>query len=375
MAGAKPVSVMAPPASLRLRELSATELSGWDALVRSFDNHRVTHTLAWVRSLEASGFGRSRFLVFEKGGETVGCLPGLVSEYGPFRLFGSPPPASQTVSMGPAFDEQRVATHELLDVLIPYLERRHGVHHIEIMSPELDPGTMLTLGFRGEPWPTYRMSLLPGDESRTFKRLKDSARRNVTRGIKLGLEVRFESDDRFVDEHYEQIKEVYVRGGHTVNFGRRRVLECFRRLRDAGNLLAVSVYLPESQTNIATGMFTIEGRELLLWTWAHREKYRWYRPTELMTWSVIQQALKAGCETLDFMGLGEFKTKFGAQRDDRKYRWVRSRYWWLARMRDLAARGMHWQQALRGRVARWGSTSSRHRDPGAAAPRHAQPRA
>jgi hypothetical protein len=347
------VSAVAPSALLHLRECSPLELPEWDSLVRRFANHRVAHTLAWVRSLEASGFGRSRFLVFEKEGEIVGCLPGLVTDIGPIRLFGSPPPASQTVSMGPAFADGLVTTHDLMEVLIPYLERHLGVHHIEILSPDLDPGTMLMLDFRGEPWPTYRMPLVPGDEAQTLKRLKTSARRNVARGVKLGLEVRFESDERFVDEHYDQIREVYLRGGHSVNFGRRRVLECFRRMRDAGNLIAVSVYLPEGRINIATGMFTIEGKELLLWTWAHRARYRWYRPTELMTWTVIQQALKAGCENFDLMGLGEFKTRFGAERDDRKYRWVRSRYRWLGRMRDLAARGLHWQQALRGRVARW----------------------
>jgi hypothetical protein len=219
------------------------------------------------------------------------------------------------------------------------------------------------------------MPLVPGDEARNLRRLKDSARRNVARGIKLGLQVRFESDEGFVDEHYDQIKEVYVRGGHTVNFGRRRVLECFRRMRDAGNLLAVSVYLPEDPVSIATGMFTIDNRELLLWTWAHRAKYRWYRPTELMTWTVIQRALKAGCETFDLMGLGDFKTKFGVERDDRKYRWVRSRYRWLGQMRDLAARGMHWQQALRGRVVRWGSSVSRHCDTLEFVPRQGKDRA
>lgn len=349
------MSVIASSAAVCLRECSPLELDGWDAVARRFANHRVVHTLGWIRSLEASGFGRAHFLLFEKEGEIVGCLPGLVSDIGPIRLFGSPPPASQTVSMGPAFDDQAVTTHELVNVLIPYLEHRLGVHHIEIMSPDLDPATMLTLDFRGEPWPTYRMALAPGDEARTLKRLKDSARRNVARGVKLGLNVRFESEDRFVDEHYDQIKEVYVRGGHTVNFSRRRVLECFRHLRQAGNLLAVAVYLPGEPTCIATGMFTVEGKELLLWTWAHRTRYRWYRPTELMTWTVIQEALKAGCETFDLMGLGEFKTRFGAERDDRKYRWVRSRYRWLGRMRDLAARGMHWQQSLRGRVARWGA--------------------
>jgi hypothetical protein len=258
--------------------------------------------------------------------------------------------------MGPAFDEQRVATPELMDVVIPYLEQRLGIHHMEIMSPDLDPGTMLTLGFRGEPWPTYRVRLFPGDEARTLRGLKDSARRNVARGKKLGLEVRFEQDESFVDEHYDQIKEVYVRGGHAINFGRRRVLECFRRTRDAGSLLAVSVYLPDGRTSIASGMFTIEGKELLLWTWAHRVHARWHRPTELMTWTVMQRAIAAGCESFDLMGLGDFKLKFGAERDDRKYRWVRSRYRWLGHLRDLAASGLQWQQGVRGRIVRWGSS-------------------
>ena len=338
--------------TLRVREAADSELAEWDSLVRRFKNHRVVHTMAWVRSLEASGFGRPRFMVFEKDGEIVGCMPGLLSEVGPFRLFGSPPPASQSVSMGPVFDERRITTAELMEVLTPFLEERLGAHHLEIMSPDLDPGTMLGLSFRGEPWPTYRVRMFPGNEPRTLKQLKDSARRNVTRGVKQGLEVRFESDESFVDEHYQQIKEVYVRGGHAVNFSRRRVLECFRWMRDAGNLVAVSVYLPD-RSNIATAMFTIEGSELLLWTWAHRTRYRWHRPTELMTWTVMQHALRAGCDTFDLMGLGDFKTKFGAELDDRKYRWIRSRYWWLRGMRDLAAKGLQFQQVLRGRLAQW----------------------
>jgi CelD/BcsL family acetyltransferase involved in cellulose biosynthesis len=363
MAGLDSVSTLTAADKLQLREVSPAELSAWNQIVRRFANHRIVHTLAWIRSLEGSGFGRPQFLVLEKGGDIVGCLPGLLSEVGPFRLFGSPPPGSQTASMGPAFDERRVTTPELMEALIPFLERRLGIHHMEIMSPDLDPASMLGLGFRGEPWPTYRVPLFPGDEARTMKGLKDSARRNISRGIKQGLEVRFESDESFVPEHYKQVKEVYVRGGYAVNFGPQRVMECFRRLRDAGNLLAVSVYLPDHRTNIASGMFSVEGRELLLWTWAHRTQYRWHRPTELMTWRVMQRAMSAGCETFDLMGLGDFKAKFGAELDHRKYRWIRSRYRWLTGMRDLAAKGLQWQQALRGRVARWRSPSTRHLEP------------
>jgi hypothetical protein len=75
--------------TLLLRELSPGEIPEWDTLVRRFANHRVTHTLAWIRALQASGFGEPRFLVFERDGQVVGCLPGLVNEVGPLRLFGS----------------------------------------------------------------------------------------------------------------------------------------------------------------------------------------------------------------------------------------------------------------------------------------------
>jgi hypothetical protein len=110
-------------------------------------------------------------------------------------------------------------------------------------------------------------------------------------------------------------------------------------------------------------MFSVEGSELLLWTWAHRVQYRWHRPTELMTWAVMQRAMEAGCVTLDLMGLGDFKTKFGAELDDRKYRWVRSKYRWLTVIRDLAAKGLRWQQSVRGRMARWSSPGARPIEP------------
>jgi hypothetical protein len=110
-------------------------------------------------------------------------------------------------------------------------------------------------------------------------------------------------------------------------------------------------------------LFTIDGRELLLWSWAHRTAQRWYRPTELLTWTVMTRAMAVGCDTCDFMGLGEFKLKFGAELDETKYRWVRSRYRWLTRARDIAERGYRWQQSLRGHVARlrmfgWGQATN-----------------
>jgi predicted ATP-grasp superfamily ATP-dependent carboligase len=335
-----------------VREADPRELARWDELVRRFENHRVTHLRAWLESLAASGCGRPLALLCERDGDLVACVPGLLTTVGPWRLYGSPRAGWQTSSMGPAFDPARIGTAELVGAVTTYLERAHHVAHIEMMLSGLDPEAMRAAGFTGEPVFTYRAPLYPGDERRAFKSLKESARRNVQRAERLGLEVHFEEDEAFVDEHFDQVREVFMRGGHSVPFGKERLRQYFLHLRASGNLAAVSVTLPGGRASIASGMFSIEGRELLLWTWAHRTHYRWYRPTELMTWAVMRRAMEAGCETFDLMGRGEFKRKFGAQPDETKWRWLRSRPEWLARARRVAERGYRVQQSLRGQTRR-----------------------
>jgi len=337
---------------LAIREASPLELAGWDELVQRFDNHRIVHTRAWINWLEACGHGRPLYLILELDRQVVGCVPGLVVRLGFVRLFGSPLPGWQTPSMGPVFDRRRVTTQELATSLIVFLERRYGVQHIELMGNDFEAEAMARLGFAGEQVPTFRAQLFPDDPARVLKGFKESARRNVRRGEKLGLVVRFDHDERFVDEHYSQLREVFVRGGNSVPFGKRRVLEFFRHMRAADRLVAVSVWLPSDGPCIASGMFTVAARELLLWSWSHRTKYRWYRPTELMTWRVIQHALGAGCDTFDLMGLGDFKRKFGAAVDLSKTRWVRSRHKWLNVARGVAAKTHRLQQLVRGHVAR-----------------------
>ncbi|MDQ5845962.1 MAG: ATP-grasp domain-containing protein [Acidobacteriota bacterium] len=335
-----------------VREATNAELERWDELVTRFPNYRVSHKRAWINSLSASVKGRPLFLVYEKKNEIVGCLPGYLTSIGPLRLFGSPLQGWQTVSMGPAFDHLRTSTEELIAPLLPFLELSHGVHHVELISSSLNQQTLEDLHFRSETLPTYRAPLFPGDEQRALRAMKDSARRNVRRGEKLGLVAKFEEDESFVDEHYDQLREVFARGGNVIPFGKGRALEFFRHMKSSGNLIAVSVYLSDGGPNIATGMFTVEGKELLLWMWTHRTQYRWYRPTELMTWTVMKRAMEMGCDTFDFMGRGDFKAKFGAELDNSKHRWVWSRYEWLAATRTLASRGYKWQQAMRGRMIR-----------------------
>src|SRR2546428_3313327 len=210
---------------LAIREASPLELAGWDELVKRFDNHRIVHTRAWINWLEACGHGRPLYLILELDGQVVGCVPGLVVRLGFVRLFGSPLPGWQTPSMGPVFDRRRVTTQELATSLIVFLERRYGVQHIELMGNDFEAEAMARLGFAGEQVPTFRAQLFPDDPARVLKGFKESARRNVRRGEKLGLVVRFDHDERFVDEHYSQLREVRSEE-HTSELQSRSDLVC-----------------------------------------------------------------------------------------------------------------------------------------------------
>ncbi|HEX8852383.1 MAG TPA: ATP-grasp domain-containing protein, partial [Pyrinomonadaceae bacterium] len=224
-----------------IREARPEEVLGWDELVTRFDNCRVVHKLAWMRSLEACVKGKPLYLVYEKGGEIVGCLPGFLATVGFLRLFGSPLPGWQTLSMGPVFDRRRISTRELVAALLPFLQKRYGVQHVELIGADFDHETMKEMRFQSKPSPSYCARLFPGDEGRVMRSLKESARRNVRRAGKLGLVVRFEDDESFIDEHYDQLREVYTRGGNVIPFSKKRALEFFRHMKAGGNLLAVSV--------------------------------------------------------------------------------------------------------------------------------------
>ena len=335
-----------------VREAGQAERERWDEIVTDFPASRIVHKRAWIESLASSGLGRPLYLICDRAGETVGCLPGLIADVGPFRVFGSPMPGWQSVSMGPLFDPSRVTSRELMKALIRTLEAGYRVDHIEMISSTLDEDAMAGLGFRGEPMVTFRAPMTPGDAQRTFRGMKESARRNVKRGAKLGLTVRLGVDATFIDDHYAQITAVFARGGNVVPFRRSRLAAFVSHMQESGNLVAASVFLADATTRIATATFTVDGPELLLWMWAHDVRYRWYRPTEMMTWASMQAAMERGCTTLDFMGRGDFKAVFGGQPRAEKYRWVRSRRPWITTARDLAGIGFRWQQAVRGRIAR-----------------------
>jgi hypothetical protein len=232
---------------LILREADRHEIDNWDDIIARFDCHRVSHTTAWLRSLEGYFRGKALFLVYERAGRIVACLPGMIVDIGPLRLYGSPLPGWQTVSMGPVFDPEAVTAEELIAPLPRFLEGKYGVHHIELMTNALDAVAMEANGFRGRIEYTFQAPLYPDDSSKTFGKLKADARSNIRRAERLGLVVRFSEDESFVDELYDQTTEVFLRGGNVVPFAKKRVAEYFLNMKSSGALVAAAFIFPTAK--------------------------------------------------------------------------------------------------------------------------------
>ncbi len=334
-----------------VREATAQEVERWDQLAQRFPGWRVFHLRSWIQSIEAHTRARGVYLICEKGGECVGCIPGFLIRVGPLRLFCSPREGWQTESMGPLFDPAVVSSADLAAALVRFLDHEYRIHYIEMSTPAVDANVMTALGFHGQPVFTYRLPLFPGDEKKTLAAVHARTRTYMRSLSKGDLIVRSESDESFVDEYYSQTQEVFARHRKTVPFTKARVLTLFRHMKASGNLMAISVRKPDDQRCVATGLFLLGGSELYLWGWAHRDEFGRLHPIELLTWTAMQKAMEAGCVSVDMAGGGRAKMKYGPVADETNIRWTRSRYQWITDMRHLAARCYRMQQSARGRIS------------------------
>lgn len=334
--------------NLTVRELALNELSDWDQVVSGFAGWRVFHTRSWVEYLQTFTKGKAIFLFFEKDGAVVGAVPGIIIKFPLFRAFMSPMEGWQTQSLGPVFDREKTSDNEIIDTLVRFLVDFLGVQYIEIASTHLDSAVMKKTGFQGEAIYTQRAPLCPGNSDETFASINSKTRNQIRKALKLNLVLKFDADEQFVENFYDQLHLVFTRGGNTMPFSKERIKHLIGHLSRGANLLTISVHLPGGQECIATGIFLLGGDELYLWGWAHRREYGSMCPIELLTWTAMKRASEIGCRIFDLAGGGSAKKKYGGVSDETTYRWIWSKNPFLPLLREKARKMYRWQQSVRG---------------------------
>jgi Acetyltransferase (GNAT) domain len=335
---------------VNFREANQNEKEHWDDLVKLFPNYQVFHLSGWVKSIEAISGEKALYLIGEKDGQIVACCSGFIKRIFGICLFTSPREGWQTEFMGPVFNPEAINTNDLISSLESFLRKKFRVIYFEISSRVLDQFQMQKLGFVEDPISTLRTPLPPGEPEQMFLELEGKTRNHLRKALKIGLIAEIGFHDAFVDTFYSQIKEVFNRNKAALPFSRRRIASVFKYLNSSDNLLAISIFLPEGEKCIATGIYLIANHEMYLWGWAHLKEYGSFYPIELLTWTAMEIAIQRGCAVLDFGGLGKAKKKYNALLDDRNRRWMKSTLPGMIEIRFLARRVYRWQQKLRGNI-------------------------
>jgi hypothetical protein len=313
-----PTSVTHEPRKTRMihaceylaREVTLEE---WEHLLEQFPDFSVFHTLPWFQMIEAVHGASVRMArADDEDGRCVAIWPVFETRKGPLKILGSPVPGWCTAYMGPLFGQGCDVDAALRAFLQHKLFQRGSYFSCKVLNDkaavDLSP-----FGFdEVEKLDTYCLDLtLSQDE--LWSNLKSECRTRVRKAEKLGLEVRQESDDSFLDTYWEMSRETFAICSIKPPFTQRFLEEMWRTLHPAGLLRAVSAW--HNGERIATLMLPFDRRTMYYWGGASYIRHRGIPAHNLLHWEAIKLAQDLGLHRYDFVstsgGGGRFKKTFG----------------------------------------------------------------
>ena len=287
----------------------------WDDFLRTFGDHQVFQTSAWLRFLEVSQSAHPVRATLFDGQEIVGCFAGLLKALYGVRILGSPLRGWLTPTMGLRL-RRGVAPLEAVDSLASYAFRTLGCWHIEMVDPSLGYG-----GYRGpefeqrgfsvqESW-TYELDLKPSEDE-LFAGMTSACRRCVRKASKVGVQVLEADPDEFVDEYYAQLEDVFARQGLVPTYPKSRVDALIKKLHPTGRLLLLKAVARGGRW-IASAMFPAMNTHMYFLGGASYRAHQSNRPNEAVFWHAMRYWKAQGIRTFDLCGRGSYKEKYGCK--------------------------------------------------------------
>ena len=317
----------AAPAAPSRRALTVERIDPerWDALVRDLPERTVFHLSPWLRAL-ASVQGRTvvRLAALEDGA-VVALWPCFVGRKGTVPVLGSPFPGSATPYLGPLFTAG-VDAAAALDALLAS-EPIRGASYVACRVMERAPAVDLAAhGF------TLRRRFetswidLDRPESEIWAGLKPECRTRIRRAEKLGVEIRAEENERFLDDLWRMTLETFARSGARPTHTREFLAEVWRELHPAGQLLVLSAFREDRR--IAVLVLPHDDRTLYYWAGVGDDRDRSVPAANLLQWRAIAEARRRGIRGYDMIsaagGTGRFKRTFGARPVRAAVHWERA---------------------------------------------------
>jgi CelD/BcsL family acetyltransferase involved in cellulose biosynthesis len=294
--------------ALRFEDAGFRSYAAWEAAAATFRNFHFYHSAAWLAFLEATQPVTFRCYRILDGGAPVGYLPGFSLRKGPLRIFGSPFPGWTTPYLGPVF-HQNCDPAEIVKAAIAQL-RADGFHHAEISHFDLDAGPAPIPRCWRVPQSTF-VADVAEDEEAILASFSKSGRKGVRRALSAGVTVELANDEKFVEEYYGQLQQVFAKSAMRPTYPKARVQAIFEHVAPTGRVLATRVLFEGNC--IASRIDFLGNGRMHSFGSASDQSYLHLFPNELARYFVMCQAAQRGVRAYDMTGGGAYKAKFNGQ--------------------------------------------------------------
>lgn len=274
----------------------------------NFNNKTIFTTPEWIRFIEADSGAKPIILRITRDQSFIGYFSGLTIKKFGVTIIGSPFSGWSTCFMG--FDcLRKESMHEIIRDLKTYLFNEFNCDYIEIIDRNIDLETAESSGLRYVCLSTLELKIDQSDVE-LFKVFETNCRNRIRQFERRGASIEEAyPDERFAEEYFEQLKDVFAKQGLVPTYGVDKVKCLLDSLAGSGKLLCLRVKNPEGRS-IATSIFVGHNYKFFFWGGASLRSSQSYRPNEYMLWYAIKYWRARGCTVFDMVGVRDYKKKF-----------------------------------------------------------------
>ena len=285
-----------------IKELDRNEYNGFS------DKHIFT-TLPWVRFIAEDQRAEPIILRITDKGVFRGYFTGLLVKKFGLRILGSPFRGWSTSYMG--FD---VFTKEektrILPEFIKYAFVNLKCHYIELADRGITLEEAKKTGYVFYPINSIEIDISRTEEE-MFRSFKSDGRNFIRQFTRKGANVEeCTPNDFFVEEYFNQLKDVFAKQHLTPTYSLCKVKQLLRNLCIDDMVLCLRATDPSGKS-IATGIFPGYNNTFYFWGGASYRASQFYRPNEGIQWYAIRYWKKKGISCYDMGGVRDSKMKFG----------------------------------------------------------------
>jgi hypothetical protein len=298
---------------LTLQEVDRKSSFPWDDYVHGHPRGTLFHTSEWLEACARTQGARLVRLGFLDAGKPVGIFPVFLRRFGILQVAASPMKVEDSPYMGPLWTDES-HFHAVIAGFDRHL-RKLGVHFIRFHSMDrLEEGDLPRLGYHHILRHTHVIDLTQG-ETGVWKRMQGSARRNIRKAEKSGVEVTTADPSRHLDTYLDLATRLYMDQSKTLP----NTAEFYRSILSGTLARHTELVVARAGDRIISAAILMVFKDRAFYLdGANDKRFGPLNGSAAVQWFLIRRAMEKGCRLYDFVGsdlpwIARFKAKFGGE--------------------------------------------------------------